>query len=171
VEIDGSIYCEGALKDTVNFKDLLEDHHHPPDSPLDEIWISRIVDADQVRAPKDLHDALANLCQLFAATVGEDDVKIFLYRILLDQHKDPANAFKGTIVGIPTSSHITYEWSHRNLDAGRDNGRLAALDAIREYMTCGGPKPYGTLRIIGEKLRDEKREEIKRQRRRAHSHP
>jgi predicted acylesterase/phospholipase RssA len=170
VEIDGSIYCEGALKDTVNFKDLLEDHHHPPDDPLDEIWISRIVDADQVRAPRDLHDALANLCQLFAATVGEDDVKIFLYRILLDQHENPAKAFKGTIVGIPTSSNITYEWSHKNLDDGRDNGRIAAHDAVNAYKACGGPKPYGTLRIIGEKLRDEKREEIKRQRRRAYSH-
>jgi predicted acylesterase/phospholipase RssA len=67
VEIDGEPYCEGALKDTVNFKDLLKDHHHPPHDPLDEIWISRIVDADQVRAPKDLHDALANLCHLTKA--------------------------------------------------------------------------------------------------------
>jgi len=37
VEIDGDIYCEGALVDTVNFERLLEDH---PD--LDEVWISRI---------------------------------------------------------------------------------------------------------------------------------
>ena len=171
VEIDGEPYCEGALKDTVNFKDLLKDHNHPPDDPLDEIWISRIVDADQVRAPKDLHDALANLCQLFAATVGEDDVKIFLYRILLDQHQHPEKAFKGTIVGIPTSSHITYEWSHRNLDAGRHNGRISAQKAFNEYLACGGPRPYGELRIIGEKLRDEKRDEIRRHRQEAYSHP
>ena len=39
VQLDGDTYCEGALVDTVNFEDLVEDH---PD--LDEIWISRIVD-------------------------------------------------------------------------------------------------------------------------------
>ena len=65
VVINGDTYCEGALIDTVNFKSLIEDH---PD--LDEIWINKIVDAHQVHAPKNLHDALANLCQLFAASVG-----------------------------------------------------------------------------------------------------
>ena len=48
---------------------------------LDEIWVSRIVDSKQIRKPKNLHDALANLCQLFAATVGEDDVKLFKYHV------------------------------------------------------------------------------------------
>ena len=78
VEIDGVTYCEGALVDTVNFESLLEEH---PD--LDEIWVSRIVDSKQIRKPENLHDALANLCQLFAATVGEDDVKLFKYHVRL----------------------------------------------------------------------------------------
>ena len=73
VEVDGDIYCEGALVDTVNFKSLLVETI----PILEEIWISRIVDANQVRKPENLHDALANLCQLFAATVGEDDIKLF----------------------------------------------------------------------------------------------
>jgi predicted acylesterase/phospholipase RssA len=172
VEIDGEPYCEGALKDTVNFKDLLKDHHHPPHDPLDEIWISRIVDADQVRAPKDLHDALANLCQLFAATVGEDDVKLFLCKVRAHEHDaNPAKAYKGTIVGIPTSSRITYEWSHRNLDAGRHYGRIAAQKAVNDYMAHGGPQPYGHLRILGDKLRDDERDEIRRRRREGYSHP
>jgi predicted acylesterase/phospholipase RssA len=164
VVIDGQTYCEGALKDTVNFHDLLEDHHHPPHDPLDEIWISRIVDADQVRPPKDLHDALANLCQLFAATVGEDDVKLFLCHVRENQN-DPEKAFKGTIVGIPTSSHITYEWSHRNLAAGRRNGRIAAQAAFDAYIDAGGPQPHGHLRIIGEDLRTRTREAITEARR------
>jgi predicted acylesterase/phospholipase RssA len=164
VVIDGQTYCEGALKDTVNFHDLLKDHHHPPDDPLDEIWISRIVDFDQVRPPKDLHDALANLCELFAATVGEDDVKLFLYHVRESQN-DPKKAFKGTIVGIPTSSDITYEWSHRNLEAGRRNGRIAAQTIFDEYRRQGGPQPHGTLRIIGEPQRTARREEISAARR------
>ena len=43
--------------------------------------MSRIVDSKQIRKPENLHDALANLCQLFAATVGEDDVKLFKYHV------------------------------------------------------------------------------------------
>jgi hypothetical protein len=57
---------------------LLQDH---PD--LDEIWVSRIVDAQQVRKPQNLHDSLANLCQLFAATVGEDDVRLFEHHMTI----------------------------------------------------------------------------------------
>ena len=87
VEIDKVTYCEGALIDTVNFESLIQEHHRPGDE-LDEIWVSRIVDAKQVRKPKNLHDALANLCQLFAATVGEDDVKLFKYHVRCDGKKD-----------------------------------------------------------------------------------
>src|SRR5204863_3260349 len=43
VKVDGDVYCEGALVDTVNFRELLEDH-----DDLDEIWINRIVDARQI---------------------------------------------------------------------------------------------------------------------------
>ena len=47
VTIGDDIYCEGALIDTVNFKNLLEDHFD-----LDEISISRIVDATQIHPPQ-----------------------------------------------------------------------------------------------------------------------
>jgi predicted acylesterase/phospholipase RssA len=80
VTIDGDTYCEGALRDTVNFQRLLQDHH-TANEPLDEIWINRIVDAQQIRKPINLHDALANLCEMFAATVGEDDVRLFKYHV------------------------------------------------------------------------------------------
>jgi predicted acylesterase/phospholipase RssA len=169
VVIDGQTYCEGALKDTVNFEDLLKDHHNPPHDPLDEIWISRIVDAHQVRPPKDLHDALANLCEHFAATVGEDDVKLFLCHVRETQND--AKAFKGTIVGIPTCSDITFEWSHKNLEAGRRNGRAAAKIAYDAYMAAGGPQHHGTLRIIGELERRRRREEITAARRAAYARP
>ena len=89
VEVGGTVYCEGALVDTVNFKSLLEDHHSKAD-PLDEIWINRIVDAHQIHKPENLHDALANLCQLFAATVGEDDIKLFKHHVKENnQSRDP----------------------------------------------------------------------------------
>ena len=58
---------------------------------MDEIWISRIVDADQVRAPNDLDNSMANLCELFAATVGEDDVKLFKYHVMCGEIGEEAS--------------------------------------------------------------------------------
>ncbi|MEZ2143297.1 patatin-like phospholipase family protein [Bradyrhizobium sp. DN5] len=89
VEIDGTTYCEGALVDTVNFEGLLD--LQVRGQKLDEIWISRIVDSKQIRKPDNLHDALANLCQLFAASVGEDDVKLFKYHVRYDKRKCDAS--------------------------------------------------------------------------------
>jgi predicted acylesterase/phospholipase RssA len=133
VEVDGTRYCEGALVDTVNFESLLKDHHRPQENDgLDEIWISRIIDAKQIRPPNNLHDAFANLCQLFAATVGEDDVRLFEYHVREDASKP--NAFNGTIVEIRVDSRITFDWSHENLDTGRRQGYLAADEACKKYI-------------------------------------
>jgi predicted acylesterase/phospholipase RssA len=129
VEIDGDIYCEGALVDTVNFKELLEDH---PD--LDEVWVSRIVDVHQVRPPRNIAEALGNLCMLFAATVGEDDVKLFHY------HVKEEKKWNGKIVEIAVPSAVTFEWTHANLDHGRDLGYRAADKTIRSYQR--GEKPH-----------------------------
>ena len=140
VDIDGDTYCEGALIDTVNFKQLLDDH---PD--LDEIWISRIVDAAQVRAPKNITEALGNLCMLFAATVGEDDIKLFKYHVKED------NKWKGRIVEIKVDSNINFDWTHSNLENGRDAG-YRATDAGAEGL-CGLTeaieKRFGALKICG----------------------
>ena len=139
VEIDGNAYCEGALVDTVNFKDLLKDH-----PKLDEIWVSRIVDAQQVRKPENLHDNLANLCQLFAATVGEDDVKLFEYHV--KKEKD----WRGTIIEIGVDSRINFNWSHDNLEQGRKCGYEAAGRAYKKYIkkTNGKPNKTGRVKII-----------------------
>jgi predicted acylesterase/phospholipase RssA len=128
VEMGRKTYCEGALVDTVNFESLLQEH-----ADLDEIWISRIVDTKQIRKPKDLHDALANLCQLFAATVGEDDVKLFKYHVKCDEpHK-----WTGTVVEIHVPAHIDFKWNHSNLDHGRALGKAAAQEAIAAYERAG----------------------------------
>jgi predicted acylesterase/phospholipase RssA len=132
VTIDDDIYCEGALIDTVNFRDLLKDHPE-----LDEIWISRIVDADQILPPRNLHDSLANLSQLFAATVGEDDVKLFKYHVKFGEvDGDGAKAgptWTGTIVEIPVASDINFEWSRSNLQRGIESGADAAEQAFAKY--------------------------------------
>jgi predicted acylesterase/phospholipase RssA len=146
VDIDGDTYCEGALVDTVNFKSLIDDFG----KDLHEIWISRIVDAKQVREPENLHDNLANLCQLFAATVGEDDVNLFKYHVKEDK------TWKGTIVEIQVRSDIDFTWSHANLDKGRSGGFAAAKEAYEVYMreTGGKKNTTGEVRIINEKKKD-----------------
>jgi predicted acylesterase/phospholipase RssA len=152
VEIDGTTYCEGALVDTVNFEGLVDLDVH--EKPIDEIWISRIVDSKQIRKPENLHDALANLCQLFAASVGEDDVKLFKYHVRYDgrtheaskdnsskdqRSKDAAKSQKsnklwnGTVVEIHVPGHINFKWNHSNLDNGRRLGRHSARQAIHAY--------------------------------------
>jgi predicted acylesterase/phospholipase RssA len=148
VNIGRDTYCEGALVDTVNFESLLEEHHKPPDDKLDEIWVSRIVDAKQIRKPENLHDALANLCQLFAATVGEDDVKLFKYHVRCDHPGE--NAWKGTVVEIHVPGHISFKWNHSNLDNGRELGRAAAEQAIKAYNEHEKREPHDGPHFINE---------------------
>jgi hypothetical protein len=61
---------------------------------------------------------------LFAATVGEDDVKLFKYHVRYDH--PGKEAWKGTVVEIHVPGHINFKWDHSNLDDGRKLGRAAA---------------------------------------------
>ena len=117
VKIKETTYCEGALVDTVNFDSLLEEH---PD--LEEIWVSRIVDLKQIQKPENLHDALANLCQLFAATVGEDDVSLFKYHLRYDKKSQRGAERTLEIVEIYVPGHINFKWNYSNLDNGLEVG-------------------------------------------------
>ena len=158
VEIDGVTYCEGALVDTVNFESLIEEHHNPPNDKLDQIWVSRIVDSKQIRKPENLHDALANLCQLFAATVGEDDVKLFKYHVRYDKPESGKNGksgngkkkWSGTVVEIHVPGHINFKWNHSNLDNGRVLGRAAAEQAIAAYEEHEKLKAHAGPHFINE---------------------
>ena len=151
VEVGGTTYCEGALVDTVNFEGLTG---KVDGKPVDEIWISRIVDSKQIRKPENLHDALANLCQLFAASVGEDDVKLFKYHVRYD-NRDPDKSknkdlWNGTVVEIHVPGHINFKWNHSNLDKGRRLGRLAAEQAIKRYDAKKASKEENVPLFINE---------------------
>ena len=127
------IYCEGATIDTVNFEDMLRDH---PD--LDEIWVSRILDHDQVRAPDTLYDALNYLVMLFAATTSEDDVKLFKF------HAKEVG-WKGKIVEIPVAHNINYDWTYSNLDRSIKDGYEATSAVLKKYEAEQG-KPDAAAR-------------------------
>jgi predicted acylesterase/phospholipase RssA len=157
ITIDGDIYCEGALIDTVNFEHLLEDH-----ADLDEIWISRIVDPGQVLPPRNLHDSLANLCELFCATVGEDDVELFKCHIT--RNPEAAERWQRlTVVEIPVDCTINFDWSHSNLHHGIAAGEHAAHQAFDRYeKEKGNAHPNGPLFIPAP---DEEDKEQKKQQR------
>ena len=132
ITFDGSEYCEGALVDTVNFKNLLEDAHlmlGDNGAELDEIWVCKIVNQEQIRPPRNLCDAMGNLCMLFAATVGDDDVKLFKYHARLDK-KPP---WTGQIVEINFGVETTFDWSQKNFDKGFTAGWNAAQAAWDKY--------------------------------------
>jgi predicted acylesterase/phospholipase RssA len=162
VRIGNDAYCEGALVDTVNFKSLLADHHKGKKEAdqLKEIWINRIVDMRQIRQPLNQHDALGNLCQMFAATVGEDDIRLFKFHARQNnrraqqqagnpQTRLPYHALKkdgtpeqplewrGIIVEVPVDGTINYEWSHSNLERSRERGRVAARAVCKLYEKYG----------------------------------
>jgi predicted acylesterase/phospholipase RssA len=133
VKVSGELYREGALIDTVNFQNLLEDHF----DDLNEIWISRIVDARQVHKPNNLHDALANLCQLFAATVGEDDIQLFYYHLREGiEINGQRKRWNGTVVELQVDPYVNFTWTVSNLDCGRERGYNAAKKAHEEYKTA-----------------------------------
>jgi hypothetical protein len=117
----GNEYSEGALVDTVNFRNLVEDH---PD--LDEIWVCRIVDYRQVQKPANLHDSLGNLCQQFAAEVGENDIKLFKSHLRKSAGRTP----RVIEIPLPQDTNISYRWDHANLDHGREAGRGAVMKLL-----------------------------------------
>jgi predicted acylesterase/phospholipase RssA len=121
---NGTEYCEGALVDTVNFQDLVEDH-----DDIGEIWVSKIVNFEHIDAPKNMCDALGNLCMLFAATVGDDDIRLFKYKARLENE----NPWLGDIIEIDFGGHTNFDWSHENFDNGIKAGHKAAEDTLRKY--------------------------------------
>ena len=120
VEIDGVTYCEGALVDTVNFESLLEEHPN-----LKKVFV--LPDCRFKASPQteNLHDALANLCQLFAATVGEDDVKLFKYHVRYPRRISIGNHNRRD---SRSGSHINFKWNHSNLENGQ---RRCGKDRVR----------------------------------------
>lgn len=124
----GRHYSEGALVDTVSFRNLVQDH---PD--LDEIWVCRIVDDQQLQRPANLHDSLANLCQQFAAEVGENDIKLFKNHLRKGIGRAPR------VVEIPLASDtkINFRWDRDNLDAGYREGEAATARLLRERPELG----------------------------------
>jgi hypothetical protein len=97
---------------------------------------------------------------MFAATVGEDDVRLFKYHVKEDNEiaeenkkagrKGKEKKWTGTIIEIPVERDINFEWSHTNLEHGIDEGRKAAKEAFTRYSDLmGRGKDKDKLEILG----------------------
>jgi predicted acylesterase/phospholipase RssA len=130
---EGRAYCEGALVDTVNFANLIEDHRD-----LDEIWVSRIVDPSQVRTPANIKDAIGNLSMLFAGALGDDDVKLFKYHVRDEKWKGTIyelNYFsKGANNAADETPQVNFDWNWSNFDNGVTRGYRAATELLALYF-------------------------------------
>jgi hypothetical protein len=89
--------------------------------------------------------------RVFAATVGEDDVKLFKYQVKYDALPN-GKKWTGTVVQIQVPHHIDFRWNHSNLEAGRELGKKAALEAIKAYKSEGmtPAKKLKEVRFINE---------------------
>ena len=134
INIGGKIYCEGATVDTVNFRDLIDNH---PD--LDEIWVVRILAKNQIHPPKTLLDAFNNLVMLFASTTSEDSIALF--RLYLQERGSRVR-----IVEVPVYGNILYEWSYSNLRQSIQGGYDEADKVVKAYRPrMGLVSPATTL--------------------------
>lgn len=134
-EIDGDPYCEGAVADTVNFKDLLRNH-----SDLDEIWVINILDYKAIKPPENLLEADLLAVELPFATIAHDDIKIFnlfLKKSGLDK--------KIKFVKINLSyKELDFFWKRSTLEKGIEVGYSGAKATIDRYLyeAEAGNTPY-----------------------------
>ncbi len=137
IELDGKMYCEGAMVDTINFKDIIRNH---PD--LDEVWVVRLLNLNQVKAPKSLLDALNNLIMLFAASMSEDAISMLRFRL-------EKRRMRTRVIEIPVMGDILYEWSESNLQRSVDHGYRQADKVISSYKPRFVLTPqFETMKII-----------------------
>lgn len=126
--IDGEKYkyCEGAVIDTVNLDVLLDEH-----DDLDEIWVVKIADYDQVVPPANLIDSELISVMLPFDTISDDDIKIFACR--LKEYNLQKNKNIRLIDIEMQYGEVNYHWNHHNLDKGIQAGYDGALLAIKNY--------------------------------------
>ncbi|HCL56783.1 MAG TPA: hypothetical protein DHW82_07215 [Spirochaetia bacterium] len=124
-EMNGDKYCEGAVVDTVNFKDLVENH---PD--LNEVWVIRITDYKTIKPPKNVIESELLGVMLPFDTIAADDVKLFKYHL-----KDRGLDKKIAVIDIEMKyQELTYDWNYSNLYKGIEAGYQGALKTIKKYQ-------------------------------------
>lgn len=126
-QIGDEFFIEGAALDTLNFKDLLQNH---PD--LEEVVVFNILGADKLlRAPRDLYDAWVMSIITPLVEISRDDIKIFEDRYKNDicLHKVPL------LEGIAQEDlPEVFDWSRSNLENMFEIGYKQAHDWAQQEL-------------------------------------
>jgi len=119
-------YCEGAVINTVELGTLIE-HDHKDE--IDEIWVVKIADYQEVKPPQNLIEASLVAVMLPFDTISDDDIEIFT-----DHLRHSKDNEKTTLIKIHMNyGAVNYHWSHANLKEGIKTGYEGTLKAIEQY--------------------------------------
>lgn len=136
-EIDGHKYCEGAVADTVNFKDLVRNH---PD--LDEVWVINILDYKEVKPPQNQLEADLLAIELPLATIAHDDIKLFAFHL-----KEAGLDKRIKLIKINLSyKDLDFFWKQSTLMKGIQVGYNGALATVKNYRKA--PKVSAELKAL-----------------------
>ena len=123
---DPDKYCEGAVINTVELDTLLE-HDHKDE--IDEIWVVKIADYQEVKPPKNMIEASLTAVMLPFDTISDDDIEIFSHHLRQGKSDN-----KARLVRINMNyGAVNYHWNHANLREGIKTGYAGTIKAIEEY--------------------------------------
>ncbi|HET7383920.1 MAG TPA: patatin-like phospholipase family protein [Pseudolabrys sp.] len=138
-KMNGKTYLEGAAKDTLNFKGLLE-HRKGHPKVIDTIVVLDVLGMEELIAePRSLYDAWVKSIIVPLTAIAEDDIKLFerLHLTNIDNQKKYFGGKKPNLVKIDFRKQISHnnwpnvlDWSYSNLsslyEAGYRAGSAAA---------------------------------------------
>jgi predicted acylesterase/phospholipase RssA len=141
-KMNGKTYLEGAAKDTLNFKGLLEKRNRTGHPVIDTIVVLDVLGMKELIAePRNLYDAWVKSIIVPLTAIAEDDIKLF-EQLHLANSKNLEKYFGGKkpkLVKIDFQKQISHnnwpnvlDWSYSNLstlyEAGYRAGSATAND-------------------------------------------
>jgi NTE family protein len=154
-KMDGNTYIEGAAKDTLNFKSLLEKRKGHA-KVIDTIVILDVLGLDDlITEPRSLYDAWVKSIIVPLTAIAKDDIKLFEEIHLKDEEnlKEHFGGKKPNVIKVNFHEQLKpmvddkkynwqnmFDWSYSNLltlyDAGHRAGSKAAENKhLKKYKT------------------------------------
>ncbi|MGA9440658.1 MAG: patatin-like phospholipase family protein [Pseudolabrys sp.] len=141
-KMNGKTYLEGAAKDTLNFKGLLEKRKGKGHPVIDTIVVLDVLGMKELIAePRGLYDAWVKSIIVPLTAIAEDDIKLF-EQLHLENKVNLKKYFRGKkpkLVKIDFQKQISHnnwpnvlDWSYSNLSALYEAGYRAGSTAAKK---------------------------------------
>ena len=141
-KMNGMTYLEGAAKDTLNFKGLLEKRKRKGHPVIDTIVVLDVLGMKELIAePRGLYDAWVKSIIVPLTAIAEDDIKLFeqLHLANIKNLKKYFGGKKPKVVKIDFQKQISHnnwpnvlDWSYSNLSALYEAGYRAGSAAAKD---------------------------------------